>query len=180
MSETPNVFKRLLMASSFCNSQHRFCLLSEKALIPSPPPFLNRMDGMPTKIKSNIYALHNFEPPLPLLLFKERQQILITSLGGVGLWKIKKGSGTIVQGQVFLKGRGWHFSYLILSRFIVFKFRSYFILCKIALYFALCHHNFKKKSHSKLSKNEPKNIPYKLRFISLFVKGFKRLKIDFW
>ena len=31
-----------------------------------------------------------------------------------------------------------------------------------------------KKGHSKLSKNEPENIPY------LFVKGFKRLKIDFW
>ena len=86
MSETPNVFKRLLMASSFCNSQHRFCLLSEKALIPPPPPVLNRMDGMLTKTKSNIYALHNFEPPpLPRLLFKERQQILVTSLGGVGL-----------------------------------------------------------------------------------------------
>ena len=33
---------------------------------------------------------------------------------------------------------------------------------------------------SKLSKNEPNNIPYKLGFISLFVKGFKQLKIDFW
>ena len=43
----------------------------------------------------------------------------------------------------------------------------------------MLYHNFMKKSHSKLSKNEPKNIPYKLRFISLFVKGFKRLKIDF-
>ena len=31
----------------------------------------------------------------------------------------------------------------------------------------------------KLPKNEPKNIPYKLRFVSLFLKGFKRLKIDF-
>ena len=31
----------------------------------------------------------------------------------------------------------------------------------------------------KLSKDEPKNIPYKLRFVSLFLKGFKRLKIDF-
>ena len=40
-------------------------------------------------------------------------------------------------------------------------------------------HDFMKKIHSKLSKYEPKNIPYKLRFISLFVKGFKRLKIDF-
>ena len=31
----------------------------------------------------------------------------------------------------------------------------------------------------KLSKNQRKNIAYKLRFVSLFVKGFKRLKIDF-
>ena len=85
----------------------------------------------------------------------------------------------MVQGQVFLKGGGWHFSYLILSRFIIFKFRNYFILCKTVLYVALCYHNFTKKSHSKLSKNKPKNIPYKLRFISLFAKGFKRLKIDF-
>ena len=85
----------------------------------------------------------------------------------------------MVQGQVFFKGGDWNFSYLIFSKFIIFKFRNYFILCKIALYVALCYHNFMNKSHSKLSKNEPKNIPYKLRFISLFVKGFKRLKIDF-
>ena len=43
----------------------------------------------------------------------------------------------------------------------------------------MLYHNFMKKSHSNLSKYEPKNIPCKLRFISLFVKGFKRLKIDF-
>ena len=85
----------------------------------------------------------------------------------------------MVQEQVFLKGGGWHFSYLIFSRLIIFKFRNYFILCNIALCVML-YHNFIKKSHSKLFKNEPKNIPYKLRFISLFVKKFKRLKIDFW
>ena len=32
--------------------------------------------------------------------------------GGVGVWKIKKEGRSIVQGQVFLKGGGWHFSYL--------------------------------------------------------------------
>ena len=83
------------------------------------------------------------------------------------------------QGQVFVKGGSWHFSYLIFSRFIIFKFRNYFILCKIVLYVALCYHNFMKKSHSKLSKNEPNNIPYKLRLISPFVKELKRLKINF-
>ena len=35
-----------------------------------------------------------------------------------------------------------------------------------------------KKSHFKLSKNEPE-ISHKLRFISQFVKGFKKLKNDF-
>ena len=44
----------------------------------------------------------------------------------------------MVQGQVFLKGGGWRFSYLIFSRFIIFKFTNYFILYKIALYVALC------------------------------------------
>ena len=42
----------------------------------------------------------------------------------------------------------------------------------------MLYHNFMKKIHSKLPKYEPKNIPYKLSFISPFVKGFKRLKID--
>ena len=105
-------------------------------------------------------------------VFKRRQKILITSPEGVRLWKIKKGGGTIVQWQVFLKGAVRHFSCLILSRFIIFNFRNYFILFRIALYIALCYHKFMKKSHSKLSKNEPKIIPYKLRFISLFVKEF--------
>ena len=77
--------------------------------------------------------------------------------------KTSKGGGSMVQGQVFLKG-GWHFSYLIFSRFIIFTFRYYFTLCKIVLYIwrkiiFFCHHNFMKKGHSKLSKNEPENIP---------------------
>ena len=85
----------------------------------------------------------------------------------------------VYQGQIFLKGGGWHFSYLIFSRFIISKFRNYFFLCRTVLYVALCYHNFMKKRQSKLSKNEPENILYKLRLISLFVQGFKRLKIDF-
>ena len=32
----------------------------------------------------------------------------------------------MVQGQVFLKGGGCHFSYLIFLRFIIFTFRNYF------------------------------------------------------
>ena len=45
---------------------------------------------------------------------------------------LKKEGGSMVQGQVFLKGGGrWHFSYLIFSRFIIFTFRNYFTLSKI-------------------------------------------------
>ena len=35
----------------------------------------------------------------------------------------------------------------------------------------------KKKNHSKLSKNEP--VKYPINQDKLFVKGFRRLKIDF-
>ena len=85
-----------------------------------------------------------------------------------------------MQGQVFLKGAGWQFSYLTFSRFIIFKFRNYFILFKIVLYVVLCSTIIllKKVIRSCLKMNL-KIIPYKLRLISLFVKGFKRLKIDF-
>ena len=54
-------------------------------------------------------------------------------VGWGGIWKIKKRGGSVVQGQVFLKGRCWHFSYLFFSRFIIFTFRNYFTLCKIVL-----------------------------------------------
>ena len=53
MSETPSLLKGLLMAS-------------KKTLTPPPPPVLISLDGMLTKIKSNIYALHNLDP-LPFL-----------------------------------------------------------------------------------------------------------------
>ena len=80
--------------------------------------------------------------------------------------KLEKRDGSIEHGQVLLKKAwgGWHFSYLIFSRFIIFTFRNYFTLCKIVLciwrkIIFFCHHNFMKKGHSKLSKNEPENIP---------------------
>ena len=88
--------------------------------------------------------------------------------GGVNLSgeseKLEKGGGSIVQGQVLLQGGSWHFSYLIFSRFIIFAFRNYFTLCKIVLCIwrktiFFCDHNFRKKGYSKLSKNEPENIP---------------------
>ena len=131
--------------------------------MPPPPPVLIRLDGMLTKIKSNIYALHNLDlPPL----FKGRQLILITSppLGGEGLWKILKRGWKYGAGAGLLKRGGWNFSYLIFSRFIIFTFRNYFTLCKIVLciwrkIIFFCHHNFMNKGYSKLSKNEPENIP---------------------
>ena len=71
----------------------------------------------------------------------------------------------MVQEQVFLKGDGkggCHFSCFIFSKFIIFTFRNYPLQnCVMHLkknYF-FCHHNFMKKGHSKLSKNEPENIP---------------------
>ena len=80
-----------------------------------------------------------------------------------GLWKIKKAGGSMVQGQVFLKGEGRLFPIWFFSSFIIFTFRNYFTLCKIALHnwrkkTFFCHHNFVQKSHSKLSKNEPEKI----------------------
>ena len=39
-----------------------FVCLIEKTLMPSPPPVLIRLDRMLTKIKSNIYVLHNLDP----------------------------------------------------------------------------------------------------------------------
>ena len=41
----------------------------------------------------------------------------------------------MVQGQVFLKGwggGGWHFPYLIFSRFIIFTFRNYLLTLPFA------------------------------------------------
>ena len=93
---------------------------------------LIRLDGMLTKIKSNTYALHKLEPPTGF----QRVKVNFNYLPG-RRWdseQFQKRGENMGQGQVFLKGGGWHFSYLIFSRFIFFKFRNYFILCKIALY----------------------------------------------
>ena len=76
----------------------------------------------------------------------------------------------MLQGQVLLKAgtRGvWHFLYLFFSRFVIFIFRDFTVLlfyslqnCVIHLkiegkLFFFYYHNFMKKSHSKLCKNEP-------------------------
>ena len=46
---------------------------------------------------------------LPPIFKGGGQWILITSLGGVETWKIKKEGGSMVQGQVYLKEGGYHF-----------------------------------------------------------------------
>ena len=60
--------------------------------------------------------------------------------------------------QVFLKEGegGWHFSYLIFSRFIIFTFRNYFTLCKIVLCIWRKTNLYK---NYYLPKDEPENIP---------------------
>ena len=68
------------------------------------------------------------------------------------------------------RGGSCHFFYFIFQRFIIFTFRNCFTLfCKIVFaklcyafeerFMFFCPHNLMKKSHSKLSKNEPDNIP---------------------
>ena len=58
----------------------------------------------------------------------------------------------------------WHFSYLLFSRFVIFTFTNDFTLCKIVLCIwrkkiFFFYHNFMKKGHSTMSKNESENIP---------------------
>ena len=83
----------------------------------------------------------------------------------------------MVQGQVFLKGKGRAGTFPI-SRFIVFTFRNNFFVCKVVLCILrkivfYYHHNFIKKGHSKLSKNEPE-MPHKLK--KPIFKGISKIK----
>ena len=47
--------------------------------------------------------------------------------------KLKKGECKYGAGACLLKKRGWHLSYSLFSRFIIFPFRNSFTLCKIVL-----------------------------------------------
>ena len=106
-------------------------------------------------------------------LFKGRGEVNFDYLPQMGgIWKIKKRGWKYGTGADLLKwGRGgggvgrlgWHFSYLIFSRFSIFTVRNDFTFCKIVLCIwrkniFFCHHVMK-KGYSKLSKNEPENIP---------------------
>ena len=101
---------------------------------------------------------HSSDPPS----LKKRSKFWLPSPEG-GSEKLKNGVEVSYRGRSFEK-RGWHFSYLIFSRFIIFTFRNHFTLCKFVLciwrkIIFFCHHNFVKKDHAKLSKIEPENIP---------------------
>ena len=111
------------------------------------------------------YAVHTCPiPPPPQHFFKE-EEISFDYLP----WR-EGGSKKLIKGvKVWCRRRssekgGWHFSYLIFSRFITFIFTNYFTLrlCiwKKTIFF--CLHNFIKKGHSKLSKMNLK-ISHKLR-----------------
>ena len=72
----------------------------------------------------------------PLFILKGGSRVNFDYLPqGGGPENLKKGGGSLVQGQAFLKewreGGGWHFSYLTFSSFIVFAFKNYCALCKI-------------------------------------------------
>ena len=66
----------------------------------------------------------------------------------------------MVQGQVFLKGGGGGgvLTLFLFNFFNVYHFYIYKLLYPLQNKIFL-QHNFAKKGHSKLSKNEPENIP---------------------
>ena len=85
--------------------------------------------------------------------------------GGSEIWKIKEGGGSMVQGKVFLKGGEagastfpiWLYQGLsFLHLEITLPLESCVMHLKKNYFF--CHHNFMKKIHPKLTKNEPENI----------------------
>ena len=69
----------------------------------------------------------------PPLFWRMRSKFWLTPPEGREILKIKKEGGSTVEGQAYLKGGGWHFFYLIFSKFIIFTFRNCFTLCKIVL-----------------------------------------------
>ena len=73
--------------------------------------------------------------------------MLITSLRRGQSEKLKKGGGNMVQGQIFLKG-GEKLLYPSQNRVMPLKKNIFF-----------CHHNCMELGHSKLSRNEPEDIP---------------------
>ena len=128
MSETPSILKVLLMTSSYLLSFLTH-ILSVKLKIPhTTPPHphaLIRLDGMLTKIRSNIYLY------MPSIIWTSsplfKGAVNFNSYPGKRGWKYQ------CSGRSFWMGLAL---YLIFSRFIIFKFRNYFILCKIVSWYA--------------------------------------------
>ena len=95
--------------------------------------------------------------------------------GEGGIWEIKQKGWKYGAGTDLLKRGAWNFSYLIFSSFI--NFHSEITLSFAKLHCMLRYATIKKVIRSYLKMNL--KISHKLRFISLYVKGFERLKIDF-
>ena len=99
-----------------------------------------------------VWRLHSSEPPplTPLPLFNGGSKFWLPPPGEGGQsGKLKKGGGSMVQGQVLLIGGADTFPFNFF-KLITFKFRNYFTLCKIILCIwrqniFFCHHNFMKK-----------------------------------
>ena len=79
---------------------------------------------------------------------------------------------------------GWYFCYLIFSRFILFTFKKYSLqncIRHLKKTYFFCHDNFMEKAilpSLSCSKMNLK-ISHKLRQTNIFVKGYKKSKIDF-
>ena len=75
--------------------------------------------------------------------------------------KFEKAGGSTVQGQVFLKGEAGTFPiyfFQVLSFFYLETTLPLISLKNIYIFFKNLYYNFRKKGHSKLSKNESENI----------------------
>ena len=99
----------------------------------------------------------NLENTYERILKRERGSKFWLPSPEEGAWKIKKrrwkyGAGT----GLLNRWRGWHFSYFIFSRIIIFTFRVKLCIWRKIVFF--CHNYFRKKGHSRVSKNEPENM----------------------
>ena len=96
-----------------------------------------------------------------------------------GIWKIKNGGGgSMVQGQVFIKGGRlalFLFNFFKVYHFYIWKLLYPLQNCVMHLKKKIfCHHNYMKKVHSKLSKTEPESIPWiKITYLWRDLKDYK-------
>ena len=84
-----------------------------------------RVLKQPWILKTNKHCHNSDPPPPPPFLFKggEGGYVNFDYLPRRGrTWKIKRGGWMYGAGAGLLKREGWHFSYLIFSRFIILNF----------------------------------------------------------